>query len=79
MPPSIALHDSAHGADITIVAIHAGEELASRLRALGFRVGRRLRVIRRAPLGGPIHVRLNTTDVMLRAADARAIEVAPAA
>ncbi len=59
----------------TIAAIHAGEELHHRLAALGFRVGKRLEVMRRGCCTGPLHVRLGTTDVILRRRDAQGIDV----
>jgi ferrous iron transport protein A len=52
-----------------------------RLAALGVRPGRRVRVIRRAPGGGPLQVRVGTTDLLLRADEAAriAVELAPSA
>ncbi|MBZ0091764.1 MAG: FeoA family protein [Burkholderiales bacterium] len=59
----------------TIAGIHAEEELFHRLMALGFRVGKPLQLIRRAKFSGPLHVRLGTTDIILRANDARHIDI----
>lgn len=59
----------------TISAIEAEEALFHRLSALGFRVGKPLRLIRCANFNGPLHVRLGTTDVILRRADAMRIRV----
>jgi ferrous iron transport protein A len=58
-----------------ITAIEAEESLFHRLSALGFRVGKPLSVIRRAKFNGPLHVRLGTTDVILRRADAARIQI----
>jgi ferrous iron transport protein A len=58
-----------------IAAIEAEESLFHRLSALGFRVGKPLSVIRRAKFNGPLHVRLGTTDVILRRADAARIQI----
>lgn len=58
------------GESALITAIEADESLFHRLSALGFRVGKRLSIIRRANFNGPLHVRLGTTDVILRHADA---------
>ena len=63
------------GETATIRALHAQDGFAHRLEALGFRVGRSIKVIRLAPLGGPMQVRIGTTDVMLRRADANRIAV----
>lgn len=59
----------------TIAAIHAGEELHHRLAALGFRVGKRLEIMRRGCCSGPLHIRLGTTDVMMRRSDAQRIDI----
>jgi ferrous iron transport protein A len=45
---------------------------------LGFRVGREISIVRKAWLGGPLHVRIGTTEVIMRRRDARAIQVQPA-
>jgi ferrous iron transport protein A len=44
---------------------------------LGFRVGKQISVIRKAWLGGPLHVRIGTTEVIMRRCDARTIQVCP--
>ena len=58
-----------------ISSIEAEESLFHRLSALGFRVGKPLRIIRRANFNGPLHVRLGTTDVILRCAEAAHIQI----
>ena len=58
-----------------ISAIEAEESLFHRLSALGFRVGKPLSIIRRANFNGPLHVRLGTTDVILRSAEAARIQI----
>ncbi len=65
------------GQAAVITAIEADESLFHRLSALGFRVGKPLSIIRRASFNGPIHVRLGTTDIILRIADATRIQVNP--
>jgi ferrous iron transport protein A len=59
----------------TILALDAGQILAHRLAALGLRAGKTVRLIRRARFGGPFHIRVGTTDLMLRIPDARRIQV----
>ncbi|NOU25274.1 MAG: ferrous iron transport protein A [Methylotenera sp.] len=59
----------------TISAIEAEEFLFHRLSALGFRVGKPLSIIRRANFNGPLQVRLGTTDVILRDAEASHIRI----
>ena len=63
------------GQHAVISAIEAEEYLFHRLSALGFRVGKPLSLIRRANFNGPIHVRLGTTDVILRSAEAARIHI----
>ena len=63
------------GQPATISAIEAEESLFHRLAALGFRVGKPLSIIRRASFNGPLHVRLGTTDVILRNAEAARIQI----
>lgn len=65
------------GHSATISAIEADEYLFHRLAALGFRVGKRLSIIRRANFNGPLHVRLGTTDVILRGKEAAHVRINP--
>ena len=59
----------------TIASIHAEEALHLRLLALGFRTGKQIEMIRKASFSGPLQVRVGTTDVMLRRAEAAKIKV----
>jgi ferrous iron transport protein A len=63
------------GQHAIISAIEAEENLFHRLSALGFRVGKPLSLIRRANFNGPLHVRLGTTDVILRITEAARIRI----
>lgn len=65
------------GETATIVALNTDEALYHRLAALGFRIGKRIELIRRARFSGPLHVRIGTTDIMLRRCDAQHIAVKP--
>ena len=58
-----------------IGTIRADEHLQKRLAALGFRIGKKVELIRRASFNGPVHVRIGTTDVILRAREARLIQL----
>ena len=71
----IPLLHLAPGADATVTAVHAEAALRLRLEAMGFRVGRRIRMVRKGAFAGPLHVRLGTTDVILRRSQARQIDV----
>lgn len=59
-----------------INAIHSEEALYHRLAAMGFRIGKRIEVIRTARFNGPLHVRVGSTDIALRRNEARLIEIA---
>lgn len=63
------------GENARIAKIDAEESLHQRLSALGFRVGKQLELVRKASFNGPLHVRLGTTDVILRLAEARLIQL----
>ena len=58
-----------------IASVEGTEGLRQRLAALGFRAGRAVVVLRRASLRGPLHVRLGTTDVALRPAEAGGVSL----
>jgi Fe2+ transport system protein FeoA len=64
------------GEAATITALHFDEALTARLAAMGFRVGKRIAMIRRARFAGPLHVRIGSTDIMLRNKEANHIDVA---
>jgi ferrous iron transport protein A len=59
----------------TITQLHNEPGLHQRLLAMGFRPGRQIMMLRRGWLSGPLHVRIGTTEVMLRCREAREIEV----
>ncbi len=63
------------GQQAVISAIEAEESLFHRLSALGFRVGKKLCIMRRANFNGPLHVRLGTTDIILRENEASHIRI----
>ena len=70
MPNRIPLSRLAPGEQGVIASVEGPEGLRQRLAALGFRAGRAVFLLRRATLRGPLHVRLGTTDVALRPAEA---------
>jgi len=63
------------GETATIFAIDAEHALHQRLGALGFRTGRRVAVVRQARFHGPLHVRIGSTDIILRRSEAHRIQV----
>ena len=56
-----------------IAEIKTDKSLEQRLQALGFRPGREVTLIRRAWFAGPLHVRIGTTEVMVRRHEAEQI------
>ena len=60
-----------------IAALNTEEDLYHRLAALGFRIGKQINIIRSARFSGPLHVRIGTTDVMLRRNEAQKIDIQP--
>ena len=60
-----------------ITDIQAEAELLQRMAALGLREGCVVQVLRKASLGGPIHVRVGTTEVIMRRIEAKRIVVVP--
>lgn len=63
------------GQSATVQALHVDTGFQYRLNALGFKIGKKLQLIRIAPFNGPLHLRLGNTEVMLRKFDADMIEV----
>ena len=73
-----ALSDLEPGRDAVVVALRAEHDFAQRLHALGLRIGRSVRIVRRAPMNGPLQLRIGTTDIMLRRSEAALIDTASA-
>lgn len=89
--PAVALRDPSQLADAAlslavlrrgqaarVVALGGESGLRHRLQALGLRPGQRVQVLRRAPWGGPIHLQVGMTELMLRRRDAARVAVAAA-
>lgn len=75
MHDTIELADLKPGETATITSVHADRGLSYRLAALGFRIGKPIEMVRHAKFSGPLHVRIGTTDVMLRRKEAEKITV----
>ena len=58
-----------------VTALDLEFAVRERLAALGVRIGRRLQVVRRVGASGPMQVRVDHTDLILRCAEADRIEV----
>lgn len=74
-PEKRLLSDLHPGQEAVIDAVHADEALHHRLAALGFRIGRNVLLMRRGRWSGPLHVRLGSTDVILRRSEAGLIAI----
>jgi ferrous iron transport protein A len=75
MQTRVPLSHLSPGQQGVIAVVEGTEGLRQRLAALGFRAGRAVVVLRRASFRGPFHVRLGTTDVALRAAEAGGVSL----
>ena len=71
----VRLSELAVGQHGTIEEVEAEEPFRQRLRSLGFRIGKEVRLIRQALFGGPLQVRVGSVNVMLRRNDAALIRV----
>ena len=60
-----------------ITAIDSDIDLSQRLTALGLREGCQIRVLRKASFGGPLHVRVGTTELIMRRSEAQRIMTVP--
>ena len=72
---TISLASLQPGEQATIRAINADEGLFQRMTALGFRIGKQIELVRRARFSGPMHVRIGSTDIVLRLSEARRIHI----
>jgi ferrous iron transport protein A len=60
------LNELPAGHSATITRLPVDPDLRCRIQSLGLRIGRRVAVIRRAGMGGPLQVRVGTTDLLIR-------------
>ncbi len=74
--PNPSLNTLQPGESAIILSVSADETLHHRLSALGFRIGKEIRLIRRGRFRGPLQVRIGTTEVIMRRADADKIRIA---
>ncbi|MGD8843853.1 MAG: FeoA family protein [Gammaproteobacteria bacterium] len=71
--PAMTLADLPTGQSGTIAALSGDPDIRIRIQSLGLRVGRAVAVIRRSRFGGPIQVRIGTTDLLIRPEQARQV------
>ena len=58
-----------------ISELHAAEALQHRLAALGFRIGKQILMVRQAAFNGPLHIRIDQTDIIIRRIDAESVNI----
>jgi DtxR family transcriptional regulator, Mn-dependent transcriptional regulator len=73
----VALSDIAVGEKFRVRGIHAPDELRRRLVEMGLSKGTEVEVVRVAPLGDPIEIKLKGFHLSLRNSEAAGIEVEP--
>jgi ferrous iron transport protein A len=71
----MTLADLALNTPARIISIQLPPDLTQRLAALGLHLERDIEVIRKGFLGGPLQLRVASTEFMLRRDDARKIGV----
>ena len=59
-----------------VIAVQAEADLTQRMAALGLREQCVVQVLRHASFGGPVQVRVGTTEIIMRLKDARQIHLA---
>lgn len=72
---ALTLSDVAPGTSCIIHRLYGQGPARQRLLDLGFQPGRRVQVLRNAPLNDPIEVRLGDTFIALRRQEAERVEV----
>ncbi len=72
-----SLADLSVGQSAEVVSIDCGRQMSRRLMEMGLLPGTRVRVIRFAPLGDPIELRLRDYSLSVRRAEAARIAVDP--
>jgi ferrous iron transport protein A len=72
---SQTLNNLKPGEAAVISSIDADNSFFLRLAALGFRIGKQIELVRCASFNGPLHVRIGSTDIILRRSEAKRIQV----
>lgn len=72
----LKLTDLPHGQDARVKNVHGSSRVSKRLMELGVIPGVALQVVKSAPFGDPIEVRLRGYSLAMRRSEADAIEVA---
>ena len=75
---AVTLADLALGARARVVAVEGRESIVQRLLEMGLTAGSEVTLVRYAPLGDPLEVKVRGYALSLRREDARCVRVAPA-
>jgi len=73
---SMTLSELPTGETATIAALTGQPDIRTRMQSIGLRVGREVAVIRRSRFGGPLQVRIGTTDLLIRPQQAMQVVLA---
>ncbi len=73
----MSLATAAIGSRVRVTGVRGLEPASYRLMELGLIEGTELRVLRRAPLGDPMQIRVGDYDLSLRNREAACVDVAP--
>lgn len=76
VPPALRLSSAPAGVRGVVERVALRGALGDRLAELGFTTGASIRVLRRAPFGGPLQVQIREFVLSLRFQDAACIQVA---
>ncbi len=74
-PSTTSLHTLPHGQKARVVAVNGAGAVTRRLMEMGVVPGARVSIVKVAPLGDPIQVRVRGYDLALRRAEAQTISV----
>ena len=74
-PATVSLDALAAGTPARVLAVRGSGALARRLMEMGFVPGAPVRVIKAAPLGDPLEVRVRNYHLALRRSEARTVSV----
>lgn len=72
----MTLADLEKGTSAQVKTVDSENQAATRLMEMGVLPGTRLKVVKSAPFGDPIQIRIKGYDLALRLNEAKAIEVA---
>lgn len=73
----MTLSELPRGSTANVVSVRGDRVVTTRLMELGLLPGSTVRVVRVAPLGDPLVVKVRGAELSLRASEASLIEVAP--